>query len=115
MVYKIGNIKDLEALPPMNEVIKGILYHHAKALTDAYGDQSTEKEDGGYILYAPHNSNSKDILDHFDYRRNIPEYVERHGEICIATYVTNNDYCVTIVTLADNTPTEITKEIDDIL
>ena len=112
MVYKIEGVKDLAVLPPMEEEVKAIIYRHAKILTEQYRDHTT---DGGYVLYVTPNTDGEEILSYFDYRCNIPEYVERIGEMCIATYVTNNEHVVVIVLSVDSAPTEIAKEIDDIL
>ena len=116
MIYKIGNIKDLEDIPSMDETAKAILYHHAKVLEEQYGEnRDLDLSDGGYVLYASPNTTSEELLDCFDYHRNIPESVERYKDICVATYVTNNDYCVVIVMSLDSIPAEIANEIEDIL
>ena len=112
MVYKIESVKDLEVLPPVTDDIKAILYYHAKVLDEQYGDSTS---DGGYILYATPEARCEDILSYFDYRHNIPEYVERLGDFCVAGYVTNNEHVVVIVLSACSAPAEITKEIEDIL
>ena len=112
MVYKIEGVKDLAVLPHMGEDVKAILYHHAKILTELYGDHPS---DGGYVLYVTPDTNGEEILSYFDYRCNIPEYVERIGNVCLATYVTNNEHVVSIVLSVDSAPTEIANEIYDIL
>ena len=112
MVYKIEGVKDLDVLPHMEEDVKAILYHHAKILTELYGDHTS---DGGYVLYVTPDTNGEEILSYFDYRCNIPEYVERIGNVCLATYVTNNEHVVSIVLSVDSAPTEIANEIYDIL
>ena len=116
MIYKIGNIKDLEDVPSMDETAKAILYHHAKVLEEYYGKRrDVDLSDGGYVLYASSNTTCEELLACFDYHRNIPECVERYKDICVATYIINNDYCVVIVMPSDIIPAEIAKEIDDIL
>ena len=112
MVYKIEGVKDLAVLPPMEEEVKAIIYRHAKILTEQYRDHTS---DGGYVLYVTPNTDGEEILSYFDYRCNIQEYVECIGEMCIATYVTNNEHVVVIVLSVDSAPKEIAKEIDDIL
>ena len=112
MVYKIEGIKDLAVLPPVEENVKKILFYHAKILTELYGGNTS---DGGYVLYVTPNTNDEEIQSYFDYRCNIPEYVEHIGNVCLATYVTNNEHVISIVLSADSAPIEITKEFDDCL
>ena len=110
MVYKIEGIADLSVLPPMEEDIKAIIYHHAKILSEQYGDSLS---DGGYVLYVTPDSDCKEILTYFDYRRNVLEYAERIGEVCIATYVTNNEHVVVIILSTASAPDEIAKELEN--
>lgn len=112
MVYKIEGVKDLAMLPPMNDNVKAIIHHHAKILTELYGDSSL---DGGYLLYATPHTDSKALLASFDYQHNITEYVDRMGDFYIATFVTNNEHVVVIVASVDDAPAEIIKELDGIL
>ena len=113
MVYKIGNIKDLEALPPMDEGTKELLYHYAKVLSTEYGkERDIDRSDGGYILYVTSNATNEDVKAYFDYTRHRVECVERYGDICSAMYLLNNDFCVTILTMLENTPVEILSELD---
>lgn len=114
MIYKIGNIKDLETLTPIDASAKAIIYHHAKVLEEQYGkNRDVDLSDGGYVLYASPSTMCEELLAYFDYHRNVPEYVERYGDICVATYITNNDYCVIIVMSADDMPAEIDNDIYD--
>ena len=113
MVYKIGNIKDFEALPPMDEKIKELLYHYSKVLSTEYGEErDIDRSDGGYILYVTPHTAVEEIKVYFDYTRYKAECVERYGEVCSSMYLLNNDYCVTIVTMLENTPVEILNELD---
>lgn len=38
MIYKIGNLADLESLPLISDVALELLYHHASVLTHEYGE-----------------------------------------------------------------------------
>ena len=114
MVYKIGNIKDLEALPPMDKCTKELLYHYAKILSSEYGEErDIDHSDGGYILYATSNATDEDIKAYFDYTRHRAECVERYGEVYSAMYLLNNEYVVTIVARIADMPLEILKELDE--
>lgn len=110
MVYKIEGVADLSVLPPMEEDIKAIIYHHAKILSEQYGDSLS---DGGYVLYVTPDSDCNEILTYFDYRCNVLEYAERIGEVCIATYVTNNEHVVVIILSTASAPDEIAKELEN--
>ena len=112
MVYKIEGVKDLAMLPPMDEDVKAIIHHHAKILTELYGDSPL---DGGYVLYATPGTNSKALLTYFDYQHSIAEYVDRMSDFYIATFVTNNEHVVVIVASVDDASAQIVKELDDIL
>ncbi|MBQ7378810.1 MAG: hypothetical protein IJW70_03905 [Clostridia bacterium] len=112
MVYKIEGVKDLAMLPPMDDDVKAIIHHHAKILTELYGNSPLY---GGYVLYAAPGTNSKTLLAYFDYQHNIAEYVDRISDFYVATFVTNNENVVVIVASVDDAPAEIVKELDDIL
>jgi len=113
MVYKIGNIKDLEALPPMDESIKAILYRYTRVLSIEYGEKrDTDYDDGGYILFVTPHTPCEDIKAYFDYSKHTVECVEKYGDICSAMYLLNNEYMVIIICAAD-IPAEIAKEIDE--
>lgn len=114
MVYKIGNIKDLEVLPPMDESVKAILYRYARVLSEEYGEErDVDRDDGGYILYVAPHTPCENIKTYFDYAKHTAECVELHGEVCSAMYLRNNEYMVVIVMWAVDMPTEIAKEIDE--
>ena len=112
MVYKIGNLKDMEVLPPTDEQTSQLIYRYAKRLSTEYGEDRNIDSDGGYILYATPKSNAEEIKAYFDYSRHIAEYVELCGDICSATYLLNNDYVVTVLTRLEDTPVEIANELD---
>lgn len=112
MVYKICNIKDVDSLPPMNEKIRDLIYHYAKSLSMAYGEDRDTDSDGGFILYVAPHTNQEEIKACFDYTRYTPEYVDLYGQICSTMYLLNNDYCVTLLTILENTPNEILSELD---
>lgn len=112
MVYKIEGVKDLATLPPMDEDIKAIIHHHAKILTEIYGDRTVA---GGCVLFATPGTDSNALLAYFNYQHRIAEYVDRVSNFYIATFVTNNEHIVAIIASIDDAPAEIVKELDDIL
>lgn len=114
MVYKIGNIKDLESLPSMDDVTTTTLYEYAKVLTYEYGeDRDIDHSDGGYILYATEGTPAEDIKEYFDYTQNTIEYVNRSGHICSAMYLLTNDFAVVIVLSIADAPKEITDAFEE--
>lgn len=114
MVYKIGNIKDLNALPPMDENIKTILYRYAQVLSKQYDEgRDTDCDDGGYILYVTPHTSCEDIKAYFDYSKYTAECVEQYEDICSAMYLLNNEYVVTIVARTKDMPIDIVNEIDE--
>ena len=53
MVYKLGNLKDLESLPPMDKITYGVLWEFTSVLTNEYGEnRDIDNDDGGFVLYA---------------------------------------------------------------
>ena len=113
MVYKIGNINDLVALPPMEAGTMELLYHYAKVLSTEYGEQRDINSDGGYVLYATPYTTTEEIKAYFDYARCKAECVEQYGNLCTAMYLLNNEYAVIIVARTDDMPIEILKELDE--
>lgn len=114
MVYKIGNVKDLNTLPLIDETAKAILYRYVHVLSKEYGEErDTDRNDGGYVLYVPPHIPCENIKTYFDYSKHTAECVELHGEICSAMYLLNNEYMVIIVMWAVDVPAEIAKEIDN--
>ena len=112
MVHKICNIKDIEALPSMDEQMKDLIYHYVKVLSTEYGEDRNIDGDGGFVLYVPSQADQAEIKACFDYTRYTPEYVDLYGHICSSMYLLDNDYCVTVLTMLENTPNEILNELD---
>ena len=112
MVHKICNVRDMEALPPMDDQIRDLIYHYAKVLSTEYGDDRDIDGDGGFILYVTPQADPAEIKTCFDYTRYTPEYVDLFGQICSAMYLLDNDYCVTLLIAMEDTPVEILSELD---
>jgi hypothetical protein len=112
MVYKLGNYKDMEQLPPLDEKTEEILYTYTSALTYQYGEgRNVDEDDGGVVFYAPPGTDCEEIKACFDYTKHTPEYADRYGNICATMYVTtHNEYAVVIVMSIVDAPIEITKE-----
>ena len=113
MIYKIGNLADLERLPLIDDTALELLYHHAKVLETEYGKERAEDSDGGYILFAPSGTNAEELKALFDVSEHTAEYVNKYCNLCEAVYLLNNDYAVVIVMSIADAPTEILNEIDN--
>ena len=114
MVYKIGNLSDLDTLPLIDDTALEILHHHAKVLSTEYGkERNIETSDGGYVLYATPGTKAEEVKAYFDYSKHTPECVNAYGKICEAVYLLNNDYGVVIIMSTADVPTEILNEIDN--
>ena len=117
MVYKLYNTNDLHTLPPINAQVKDLLHYHTQVLTNEYGAErgiDGDGGDGGYVLYLSPDGDFEEIQAYFDYTTNVAEYVERFDDVCVAMYLLNNEYCVTIIASLSSLPPELLKEIDDI-
>ena len=113
MVYKIGNISDLESIAITDDNAYALLSQYARLLSYEYGeDRNVDTDDGGYVLYAMPGTNDKDIKDYFDYSKHTVESVDRFGSLVVAMYILHNEYVVLIVTSEDDAPEEIIKDID---
>lgn len=107
MIYKIGNLADLERLPLIDDTALELLYHHAKVLETEYGKERAEDSDGGYILFAPSGTNAEELKAFFDVSEHTPEYVNTYGNLCEAIYILTNDYAVVVIMSISDATTEI--------
>ena len=111
MVYKLGNDKDMDALPPLEGKTEEIIYVYTSTLTYQYGEErNIDEDDGGVVFYAPPGTDCEEIKSYFDYTKHTPEYVDRYGSICVAMYITHNEYAVVIIMSIADAPDEIIKE-----
>ena len=114
MVYKIGNLSDLDTLPLIDDTALELLYHHAKVLSTEYGEKrNIETSDGGFVLFAESGTKAEDVKAYFDYSKHLPECVNTYGKLCEAIYLLNNDFVVVIIWTITDAPTEILNEIDN--
>jgi len=113
MVYKIGNIADLESLPLVDDTALELLCHHASVLSHEYGEnRNIDTDDGGYVLYVVPGTSVAEIKSFFDISKHNPEYVNTYGNLCEAVYILTNDYAVVVIMSISDAPTEILNEID---
>ena len=113
MVYKIGNISDLESIVITDTNAYALLSQYARLLSYEYGeDRNIDTDDGGYVLYATPGTSCEDIKAYFDYTKHVAESADRFGSLVVAMYILHNEYVVLIVMSEDNAPEEIIKEID---
>ena len=111
MVYKLGNYKDMAALPPLDEKTEEILYTYTSTLSYQYGeDRNVDEDDGGVVFYAPPGTGYEEVKACFDYTKHTAEYADRYGSICAAMYILHNEYAVVIVMSIADAPVEITQE-----
>ncbi len=112
MIYKIGSVPDMDSIVFENDTEKQVVYHYANILTTEYGaDRNVDKDDGGYILYAPSGTKASEIKTFFKYDENIAEFVDIQDGICSAVYILSSDYGVVLVMSLADTPPEILKEM----
>ena len=114
MVYKLGNVKEVDCLSGITDTARGVLIQQTNVLTTLYGEnRDVDNDDGGFVLWVEHGTESKDIKAMFDFSVHIPEYVNVDDNIVSAIYLLNNEYVVVIVVSLDDVPYEIRKEIDN--
>ena len=114
MIYKLGNVSDLERLPYADPVTMRNLYELTSVLTNEYGaDRNVDNDDGGFVLYAMPGTSAEDIKDCFDYTKHTVEYANRDHDICCAFYIINNEFTVVIVMSISDAPSEITDAFEE--
>lgn len=114
MVYKFGNIADVDNIPFEHERAREICTQYASILTAEYGeDRNIDTADGGYILYATPGTRPAEIKAYFDYSKYTLEYVDVFEEVCSALYIISNDYAIVVVMEIADIPLEIKKEMDE--
>ena len=114
MIYKIGNLADMKALPEMNQGIFEVIHSYASVLTKVYGaNRNIDLDDGGYILYVERYSKGTELKKYFDYTQHTIEYFDilEDGYVSV-TYLLNNEFAVTLVMAIDDLPKEIKKELE---
>lgn len=114
MVYKLGNLKDLESLPAMDKITYGVLWEFTSVLTNEYGeDRDIDNDDGGFVLYATPGTSPEEVKNYFNYDKYTLEYVNRTLQadppICSALYLLNNDYAIVLVFSLDDCPHQISE------
>ena len=113
MVYKIGNVADLDILPLIDDTALELLLHYARVLTIEYREnRNIDEDDGGYLLYAAPDTNAEEIKAYFDYSKHTVESVDRFCSLVVAMYILHNEYVVLIVMSEADAPAEFIKEID---
>ena len=68
MIYKVGNTKDVETIPNLDDNAKDAVSEFATIFTEMYGsDRDIDHDMGGYILYATEGTTTEQIKEAFDY------------------------------------------------
>ena len=109
MIYKLGNTKDIDNIPNLNDGEKEAITKFAKIFTEMYGaDRDIDHDMGGYILYGTKGTTDDELKEKFDYSEYLVEYIEEfEGNIYAAAYILSADFAVVIITHADDFPGEI--------
>ena len=113
MIYKIGNVCDMNTLPPMDFDLFVLLHNYASVLTNVYGvNRDVDHDDGGCVFYAEKGTTAEHLKSHFDYTKHTLEYANTfENDIVSVTYLLHNEYVVILVMAIDDLPEEIKKEI----
>lgn len=114
MVYKLAHIKDLQKLPITKHSVVPIIKEILTILDEEYGDErNVDEDDGGYILYLSCGTNSKDLINYFDYEKHLCEEIEIKNGYAVVTYLLNNEYSVTLVMHKEDLPEILRRELED--
>ena len=109
MIYKLGNTKDIDNVPNLNNGEKEAITKFAKIFTEMYGeDRDIDHDMGGYILYATKGTTDDELKEKFDYSEYLVEYIEEFDDnTYAAVYLVSTEFAVVIVMSADDLPAEI--------
>ena len=118
MVYKLGNISDLNMLPCLDARTWANLYELASVLSSEYGtNRDVDRDDGGYVLYATPGTDSEEVKKIFDYSAHPIEYVNRDfyavPPICTAFFIQSNEFAVAIVMSIADAPAEVVEAFEE--
>ena len=62
MIYKLGNDKDMDALPPLDGKTEEIIYVYTSTLTYQYGEErNVDEDDGGVVFYVPPGTDREEL------------------------------------------------------
>ena len=113
MIYKVGNVKDVEGIPYLTDEVKNILLEKVNILTEAYGEyRDVDHDYGGYVLYVTKGTDVKTIKEMFDYTEYPIEYADAYEpDICVVLYIPSTEYAVVLVMSLDDVPDEIRAHI----
>ena len=113
MVYKIGNVKDVEKIVGIGDDEKEVILKFANILTTMYGsDRDIDNDYGGYILFATKGTTVEEIKNVFTFEENLAEYTELYkGNICATVYITSTEFGVVLIMSLDDVPDAIRKSI----
>ena len=113
MVYKIGNVSDLDMIPLIDDIARELLLHYSRVLTSEYGqERNINEDDGGFILYASPGTKAEEIKDYFDYTKHTVESVDRYGQLYSAMFILSNEFVVTILGSVADIPSQFINEIN---
>lgn len=113
MIHKIGNVKDLNSIPDIDQNARKIILEFANVLTQEYGeDRDIDKDYGGYVLYAEPGTSIDEINAVFSCEDYPIEFCERSFTtpyIYTILYLTSCEYGVVIVMYEEDAPDEFKK------
>lgn len=109
MIYKVGNIKEINNIPNLKEGEQQAITKFAKILTEMYGDDRDIDHDmGGYILFATEDTTEDEIKEEFDYSEYLVEYIEEFdNNTYAAVYLVSTEFAVVLIMSGDDFPAEI--------
>lgn len=109
MIYKIGNTKDIDNVPDLNNGEKEAITKFATIFTEMYGeDRDIDRDMGGYILFATKDTTDNEIKEKFDYNEYLVEYIEEFDDnTYAAVYLVSTEFAVVLIMSGDVLPGEI--------
>lgn len=108
MVYKIKKLDDISSINNLGDEAHHALVHYVNILSSEYNyNDVVDSNLGGCILYISSGTASEDILAYFDYKNNNAEFIAIDANVCIAVFITGDDYGIVMIMDIEVTPQEI--------
>ena len=114
MLYKIGTMAELPALPcTIPEPAYTNLVTSLVVLDAEYGEARNYMEEGGYCLIIETADDLPAFKNTIDYEAHPCEWATRQGDYVTALYILSNDYAVMVFAPLDIAPQAILVELED--
>lgn len=102
MVYKLGNVKDLNEVTGVRAEVLSECKKYLEILDSEYGaDRDVDRDDGGYVILADSKASDDEVREVFDYTQYLCEFEKKQEAFTTRLYLVSQDYGVVIITVKE--------------